>query len=403
MTVGSWNRLVMTTRLHRAPLRVLIVGGGVAGLEALLALRALAGGRVATTLISPSDHFSYRALGIGAAFGRGVEHAYPLATVTRRAGAGFLNDTVEHVDVDDRRIALTSGASLDYGAALIAVGARPVPAFDHGITFDRAADGTVMDEVLSDIAAGFVRSLAIVVPPGTGWTLPAYELALLARNATESTDLDVTVRIVTPEHMPLGIFGAHASRTVRHVLSDAEIDVVTARRPDVIGDTVIRAGSHWLTADRIVTLPTLVGPHLAGVPGDSHGFITTDDCCRVPGAPNLFAAGDGSSYPIKQGGLASQQADVAAAHIAARAGAPVEPLGFTPVLRGVLPTTDGPLYLQRRFDDSGSSAATRQPLWSPPTRVASRRLSAFLMDLDLGTSPPPGRFANTTPGLVTRT
>jgi len=375
----------------------------VAGLEALLTVHALAVGRVETTLISPTDHFSYRALGVGVAFGRGVEHAYPLATITGRTGAGFVNDTVERVDVDHRRVALGSGASLDYGAALIAVGARPVPAFDHGITFDRAADATAMDELLSDVAAGFVRSLAIVVPPGTGWTLPAYELALLARKATKSTDLDVTVRIVTPEHMPLGIFGANASRTVRHVLSDADIDVLTTRHPDVIGDTVIRAGSHWLTADRIVTLPTLMGPHLAGVPSNSRGFMTTDDCCRVPGAPNLFAAGDGSSYPIKQGGLASQQADVAAAHIAARAGAPVEPPGFTPVLRGVLPTTAGPLYLQRRFDDPGSSAATLQPLWSPPTRVASRRLSDFLIGLDLGMSPRPGRFAHTTPGLVTRT
>ena len=38
-------------------LRVLIAGGGVAGLEALLALRDLAGDRVELTLLSPETDF----------------------------------------------------------------------------------------------------------------------------------------------------------------------------------------------------------------------------------------------------------------------------------------------------------------------------------------------------------
>jgi NADH dehydrogenase FAD-containing subunit len=42
------------------PHRVLIAGGGVAGLDALLALRALAGDRVALTLVSPAPDFVYR-------------------------------------------------------------------------------------------------------------------------------------------------------------------------------------------------------------------------------------------------------------------------------------------------------------------------------------------------------
>jgi sulfide:quinone oxidoreductase len=38
-------------------LRVLIAGGGAAGLETMMALRALAGERVDLTLVAPDDEF----------------------------------------------------------------------------------------------------------------------------------------------------------------------------------------------------------------------------------------------------------------------------------------------------------------------------------------------------------
>ena len=53
---------------------------------------------------------------------------------------------------------------------------------------------------------------------------------------------------------------------------------------------------------------------------------------------DVFAAGDIANFPIKQGGLAAQQADAAAEAIAAEAGAQVDPQPFKPVLRGILLT-----------------------------------------------------------------
>src|SRR3954465_2442555 len=40
--------------------RVVIAGGGVAGLELVLALKALAGDRVDVTLVSPDEEFAHR-------------------------------------------------------------------------------------------------------------------------------------------------------------------------------------------------------------------------------------------------------------------------------------------------------------------------------------------------------
>lgn len=45
---------------HAEPFHTVIAGGGVAGLEAALALRELAAEQVATTLLTPSRDFVYR-------------------------------------------------------------------------------------------------------------------------------------------------------------------------------------------------------------------------------------------------------------------------------------------------------------------------------------------------------
>ncbi len=53
------------------PGRVMIVGGGVAGLEALIALRDLIGGRVEVTLVSQDECFVDRPRTVAEPFGLG--------------------------------------------------------------------------------------------------------------------------------------------------------------------------------------------------------------------------------------------------------------------------------------------------------------------------------------------
>ena len=72
-------------------------------------------------------------------------------------------------------------------------------------------------------------------------------------------------------------------------------------------------------------MPRLVGPPLAGLPQTRHGFVPIDRHCRVTGLPGVYAAGDITTFPVKQGGIAAQQADVAAQAIALASGADVVP------------------------------------------------------------------------------
>ena len=135
-----------------------------------------------------------------------------------------------------------------------------------------------------------------------------------------------------------------------------------------------------VAADRVVSLPRLGGPFLPGLPHDPAGFIPTDVHGLVAGESDVYAAGDATTCPVKQGGVATQQADAAAEAIAARAGADIDPRPFRPVLRGMLLTGGAPRYL--RADVSGaagdSSSASDQALWWPPSKIAGHWLAPYL-------------------------
>ena len=95
------------------------------------------------------------------------------------------------------------------------------------------------------------------------------------------------------------------------------------------------------------------------------------------GVPDVYAAGDITAFPIKQGGIACQQADAAAEHIAARAGAAGRPDAVPPVLRGMLLTERWARFL-RRDADSGDATVAGRALWWPPTKIAGRELAGYL-------------------------
>jgi sulfide:quinone oxidoreductase len=82
--------------------------------------------------------------------------------------------------------------------------------------------------------------------------------------------------------------------------------------PQTPGRLVLHPGERTLDAERVVALPRAVGPGLPGLPANARGFIPTDLHGRVPDVDAVWAAGDAIAFPVKQGGLASQQADAAA-------------------------------------------------------------------------------------------
>jgi sulfide:quinone oxidoreductase len=186
--------------------------------------------------------------------------------------------------------------------------------------------------------------------------------------------------IVTPEMHPLAAFGASVGDTVAELLARHGIELVTSVAPAaaVAGELLLEDGRSLL-AERTVALPRLTGPDIAGLPTDAEGFIPVDEHGRVRGLKNVYAAGDAASWPVKQGGLAAQQADVVAESLAEWAGAPLRPTPFRPVLRGILLAGDEPLFLRADARIGRDlSLARLKPLWWPPAKVAGRYLAPYL-------------------------
>ena len=216
--------------------------------------------------------------------------------------------------------------------------------------------------MLADLEQGYLQRVAFVVPAEATWTLPLYELALMTARQAWSMGMDrVRLTLVTPEDRPLAMFGAPASDALAELLDDHAIDFVGSSYPSVgRGYVIADPGGRRIDADRIVALPALDGRGIDGVPADADGFIPVDAHGRVPGLPGVFAAGDGTSFPIKQGGLATQQADAVAEAIAAAVGAPVEPEPFRPVLRGLLLTGGDDRFLRNAVAGGGGEGEGRR-------------------------------------------
>jgi sulfide:quinone oxidoreductase len=295
---------------------------------------------------------------------------------------------VSAVEPRRRELRTAGGDLVVFDALVLALGARQRTAFARAITFGGEDTDHMYNGLLADLDEGWSKSVAFVVPPGQTWPLPIYELALMTASEVRSMGMDdVALALITPEPSPLAIFGSRGSQAVGELLAAAGIAFHPNAHP-VVGDDGRVAfgiqGAH-VEAERIVALPTLQGPGLPGVPCDDQGFIPVDEHGRVRGLDDVYAAGDATTFPIKQGGLACQLADVIAETLAARAGAAVVPGTFDPVLRGHLLTPHGAQTLEQPLRDGRTDdPAPRMTLWSPAHKIEGRYLSTWLAELDGG-------------------
>jgi sulfide:quinone oxidoreductase len=362
--------------------RVVIAGAGVAGLEAALATRDLAGDRVAIDVLSPTGDFVYRPMLVAEPFGTADALRVPIAPILADAEARHRSDALAGVDLARRTVSTAAGDRLPYDALLIAIGARPRSSVTGALRFDPGSSNPGLQRVLLRIGARHLRRLAFVVPSEPTWTIAAYELALMTareRDARRIPNLEIT--IVTPELTPLAVFGGAASRMVRSTLDRAGIALRTSaharrfdRRSLELGD-----GAAPIEVDQAVALPALEIPDLAGLPQRRHGFLGTDVAMHVEGLERVWAAGDATHFPIKQGGVAAQQARVAAQAIAARAGASVAVQPFRPVLRGAMITGETPEFFETELSAPHDGVASvGRPLWTPSIKLAADYLSPYI-------------------------
>jgi sulfide:quinone oxidoreductase len=314
-------------------------------------------------------------------FGYAPPLRLPIADILGPTAIPHRRDRLERVAASERTAHLAEAGPVPYDVLVCALGAEPRAWLPGALTFagpDAVAD---VRGLLDRLASGAISRVVFAAPPGAAWTLPLYELALLTAAWTAEQGVhEAELSVVTPEPRPLDLFGEGASLAVRDVLADRGVTLVRGTHAEAFEDGGLRlAGGRTLAADAVLTLPRLHGRPVPGLPADAEGFIPVDPQGGVAGTEGVYAVGDGTAYPLKQGGVAAQQADTAAAAIAHGFGAAIEVPPFDPVVRALLFTGVSSAYL--RAGPADDSAVSFRALWWPPTKVAGHYLGPVLAGL----------------------
>ena len=265
---------------------------------------------------------------------------------------------------------LGSRAGRSFDALVVAPGGRAIEGVEGATTWSPSGDADTYGGLLQDIEQGYTNEIAIVVPPGAVWPLPAYELALMTVGEARAMGQEIRVTVVTPEHAPLSLFGDQASAAVAEELRWAGIELRTG--------TVIQHADE-LDAERVFAVPRLVGPAIEGLAADEEGFVLVGDDGLVEGCERTWAAGDGIASPVKFGGLATHQARLAVAAIAGLAGADDVGDPGEPVLHGRMLVG----HRTRRLRGNGDGA----PLWWPHGKLAGEYLPRWLAEHGVAPAP----------------
>jgi sulfide:quinone oxidoreductase len=363
-----------------------IVGGGVAAVETTLALQDLAAERIAMTVLAPNEELVYRPMTVREPFAYAPAARYPLASIVAGAGAELIAGRLGRVEPDKQLVHTEDGVQLEYDALVLALGAKLYPRYKHAVTIDDRCMDETLHGLIQDIEAGHLTSIAFVAPGRMAWPLPLYELALMTAGRAYDVNMPLEATIVTPEEKPLAIFGQEVSDGVAALLEQKAIRTITSGYAEIPepGEVVINPRDRRLRTARVIALPELYGPSVPGLHVSEHGFIHVNRFCGVPHAGPIFAAGDAVDFPVKQGGLGCQQADVAAESVAKLSGVEIEPRVFNPVIHGVLLTDEHPRYIAAKITGGHGFAShfSVTPIEGATHKIAAKYLAPYLDKLD---------------------
>ncbi|WP_194201933.1 NAD(P)/FAD-dependent oxidoreductase [Glycomyces albidus] len=354
--------------------RVVVVGGGLAGMETLFALRRRLSDRVDLTLVADRDEFEFRPATVYVPFGGAEDDlTIPVAAPAERQGIAVERGAVAWVETDPKRLALADGRTLDYDYLVLATGAamRPerVPGLaEHahlvGALNQMRELGRTLRRVREAAVDGSPQHVLFLVPPDSQCPGPVYELAFMLETWLRRSRVRdrVCLTFATSEERYLESFGTglhpviEAEFTERGIISHVRsaVERVEPHRARFADGT-----AH--TFDALVsTAPQAASVDYEGLPQDRNGFLLTEpDTRRVRCTDAVYAPGDAGDFPVKLGYLSLLQADAVADDIAARIdpAAVTDPRRFDPVGLYVLEMLDDAVFAQTPLTLTGEPAA----------------------------------------------
>ena len=312
--------------------RVLVLGGGFAGLETLFYLRHKLGERVQLTLVSDRGHFLFKPNTIYIPFGEDPDqYLLDLKKPCVQKEIEFLLGTADTVDRFSRRVALKQGQEVSYDYLVIATGAAMRPGEIPGLAEHALMPWTPqqmlelragLERTVAAARQGEQRRLLFLVPPNNKCSGPLYELVLMTDTWLRHHQVRDRVQLTfaTVEESYIQSFGPRLNTVVTEEFGERGIEGHTGYAVQRVEPGVVHFQNQaTLPYDELIAFPPYVAAHtFAGLPSDPRGFIKVEpNSRRVLGMEDIYAVGDAANFPIKQAYLALLQGDAAGDHIAA--------------------------------------------------------------------------------------
>ena len=350
--------------------RVVVLGGGFAGLESAFLLRSKLGDRVDITLVSDKDEFLFKPNTIYIPFGGSVESLLiPLDTPAGKRQIRRVSGSFESLDKEQRTIRV-GGQELPYDYLVLATGAgmspEEVPGLaDHAETIwtpeEMSALGDRLDDLVERSSDGARRKLLFLVPQNNKCAGPLYEIVLMVDTWLRRKHVRDRFDLVWASYEPtyIAAFGPKLHDVVVEEFDERGIEGHTSWRVSAVDETGVDfEDGQRLEYDLLVAFPPYVAAvRYEGLAQDERGFLQTElGSRRVAGEDRIYAPGDAGDFPVKQAFLAFLQADATAEDIAARIEGREPAFAFDPVSMCVMEEFDKATFAQVPLRVTGDPA-----------------------------------------------
>jgi sulfide:quinone oxidoreductase len=142
---------------------VVVVGGGVAALEAVSALARFASDLTDVIVVAPDQEFSDMPRTVWEPLVYRTARRYPVAAIAHAAGADVLSADLSMIDRSTQTVHTTDGQVLQYDALVLALGAKVIPRHNQRVD-DRWSSLRRALSRRPDVEGGYTRRIASSLP-----------------------------------------------------------------------------------------------------------------------------------------------------------------------------------------------------------------------------------------------
>lgn len=310
--------------------KVLILGGGFAGVVAAERLAEQLGDEHQITLVSRSRQFVFYPALVRLAFGKAEQGdvSFDLRQTLLNQRINFIEAEVAHIDPDEKNVTIAHGeveGKLPYDYLVFALGRRlateRITGFyehaHHLLNVDKAISFGKAVKKFNEGRAVFAQCAGARLP------VPVYESAFaLARRLEEKGERErAQITVVSPTTLESELGDVNGAATLKKALDRHQIEFLpNLSIESLTQDEAITGSGDAIDFNLLMLVPPFRGSPAVAYLGitNEEGYINVDLTMRVPGHERIYAVGDCTNFNgPKMGHMAVRQAEIAATNLAA--------------------------------------------------------------------------------------